>query len=473
MNYSKPWGHISLLFNVISLFLCLFLTACPSLSSNNEDNDTSSEVESLDGAYLVLTGQINLENFDNEYRSIEIANIITRNDITFPIGIPTPDITSSLKTKAKQTKNTEQIQAVPIVFITDSLGDVLYSAIAEENGNFTTYVEASKAFSIYFVVANDLCSTEIDCYIENGLASLYKTSNGKYSFIFNSSTQKSASIGELSINDYDFAVSASANDLTTSEAVSEYASDIGYAETIISHWTFNAGTGQTITDASSSSIDGTINDGALWTYDDALGSNVLSFYGTGEHVNFSPLFPTSNEINQELTIITKVNPNNFDQSEVDRSDDELSAIISKEVNNEGNTVEGYSSAIYLGLRQRETGVYSVVFRVGSLEGNSQFVSKNYLPPDAWTTIIAVYINGSAEIYINGLLDSSDICLNCGFIGSIRTDSTTPLLVGMALSYNESLGEVEKTDLYNGKISEIRMYSKALVASEVSEVLEEF
>lgn len=94
--------------------------------------------------------------------------------------------------------------------------------------------------------------------------------------------------------------------------------------------------------------------------------------------------------------------------------------------------------------------------VGTLT-NLSTTTANYISTANWAHVVGTYVSGARRLYINGTLVNSD-----GQTGTISTN-TNGISVGVFGGYNGGRGYY-----YNGRIAIVKVYNRALPATEVLE-----
>ncbi|CAG0951391.1 MAG: hypothetical protein OIN86_08545 [Candidatus Methanoperedens sp.] len=192
----------------------------------------------------------------------------------------------------------------------------------------------------------------------------------------------------------------------------------------IASWKFDENTGIIASDSSANGNEGIIK-GA--TRIPGKIGNALSFDGVNDYVdvgNGSSLNITGNQISLEAWIY----PKSFSES----------YIISKF--NGDNVTSGYNLLISDG---------SIYFRLGEKE----FAPLHKMSNNTWYHIVAVYDGSNMKIYKNGVA----LYGSTSYSGNIDTNY-----------YNVTIGQraLDKTYRWNGYIDEVKIYNRALSASEI-------
>ncbi len=199
---------------------------------------------------------------------------------------------------------------------------------------------------------------------------------------------------------------------------------------LVAHWDFNEGTGTTVSDSSGNGNDGTIN-GASWTTG-KVGS-ALSFDGVDDYVEIAD--SDSFDISTQNTFEVWVNLNS----------NQGGVILSKWV----NAYEDKTLHIADNLA-----IHYALFRGWGTEGiENVAISNTMLTSGAWFHIVGTYNGEYQKIYINGMLDSSK-----SVTGEVW-DSDGTFYIGRAF-------RAENLPPFNGLIDQVRIYNRALSASEI-------
>ncbi len=206
---------------------------------------------------------------------------------------------------------------------------------------------------------------------------------------------------------------------------------------LVGYWKFDETSGTSAADSSGSGNTGTVNGGAVWTTGKTNGA--LSFDGVNDLVNAG-----SASSLDDLT--------SFTYSAWVYKTAQDGAIISKR-----NPYSGSGKYFAVDSAGGANGIKFTVDRSSSMAfaGNA-----NVLPSNAWYFVAATYssIDGP-RIYVNG----TEISYSTRLVGSgsETSDAASSLTIGSA--YNTP------AYLFSGKIDEVRIYSRVLSASEVSEL----
>ena len=198
-------------------------------------------------------------------------------------------------------------------------------------------------------------------------------------------------------------------------------------------YTFDAGSGSAAADASGHGITGTIQ-GAAWTTKGKNG-NALSFNGSSSYVDLGN--PASFQSAGSMTWSAWVNAagNPGDDGQIVAQSDDASGWQFK------------TSA--------DTGVRTFGIAIGANGSHTQRNSNTVLALNTWYHVAGVYnaTTQSLDIYVNGVLDN----------GVLRgTVPSSQVLAGL----NATVGKRSGGYYFNGVIDNLRIYNRALSASEI-------
>ena len=202
-------------------------------------------------------------------------------------------------------------------------------------------------------------------------------------------------------------------------------------------WKLDDGSGTKAADASGNGHDGDIAGGAAWTQG-LLSPNALSFDGASGYVQIPNGIL---DLTQSFSIAMWINPTTFNPLP-DSNKQRLFSIIGKD----GGTLDLAT------FPKENAACLSFITTAGG-------VTKSYTTSDAqletgyWHLVILVFDGSSYTMYINGQVDP----LQSGGI----------TIAGKQTSY---IGNTKNPDPgnFNGKIEDVRFYSRALSASEISQ-----
>ncbi|QQR78684.1 MAG: VCBS repeat-containing protein [Candidatus Moraniibacteriota bacterium] len=198
---------------------------------------------------------------------------------------------------------------------------------------------------------------------------------------------------------------------------------------LVAAYNFNAGSGTTAADFSGNNITGTLVNGPSWT---TAGKNdgALSFDGANDYVNLGA--SSALQLPGSFTLSAWVYPTTFSG---DRD------IITR--------VSAVSSEYHL----QTTGTQ---IQVGFSSGGSwyyQNASTASMPLNAWSHVVSVFddANNTFTMYINGVLQGTQS------VAASPAPSTNETHIGMGWTGQS----------WSGKIDDVRVYNRALIASEIA------
>jgi Concanavalin A-like lectin/glucanases superfamily/Domain of unknown function (DUF1929)/IPT/TIG domain/Bacterial Ig domain len=202
---------------------------------------------------------------------------------------------------------------------------------------------------------------------------------------------------------------------------------------LVAAYSFNEGSGTTVTDVSGNHITGTIV-GATWTTGGMYG-NALSFNGSGSYVDLGN--PAALQMTGSMTLEAWV------KAAANPPDD--GQIIAKS-NGTGWQLK----------TSPDTGPHTFGVQVSaSQNSNAQRYSTTVRALNTWYHVAAVYDTAAdtLEIYVNGILNSGTLR---GTIPALQVDGGVNVNIG------------RRTDGYyfNGVIDEVRVYNRALSQAEI-------
>jgi hypothetical protein len=209
---------------------------------------------------------------------------------------------------------------------------------------------------------------------------------------------------------------------------------VSTANTLVAAYSFDAGTGTTLADTSGKGNNGTIAN-ATWITAGRFGS-ALSFNGTNALVTIADA--NSLDLAGALTLEAWVYPtaiNGWETVILKEASGDLTYALYGD--NNGNDVAGAPRRPTLSLRQGTT----------TYMGNGA----TQLALNTWTHLAATYDGANMRLYVNGSLAGT-----AARTGSVNV-SANPLRIGG----NNVWGE-----WFNGRIDEVRVYSRALAAGEI-------
>ena len=203
---------------------------------------------------------------------------------------------------------------------------------------------------------------------------------------------------------------------------------------LVAAYSFNEGTGTTVTDLSGNNITGTIR-GATWTTQGKYG-NALSFNGSSSYVDLGN--PTALRLTGSMTIEAWINATS--------SPPDDGQIVAKSNNSSGWQFK----------TSPDTGPHRFGVAVsGSNSSRTQRYSTTTRSLNTWYHVAGVY-DASARtlnIYVNGVLDNGTL------VGTVPASQVNN-------NVNVNIGRRTGGFYFNGRIDEVRIYSRALSATEI-------
>jgi hypothetical protein len=198
---------------------------------------------------------------------------------------------------------------------------------------------------------------------------------------------------------------------------------------LVAGWSFDAGSGSTVADASGNGNTGTIS-GATWTAGKYGGA--LAFNGTSARVSVPA--SASLGLSSAMTLMAWIEPTATQSG--------WRTIMQRETNayflNASNTAS-----------MRPSGG-------GTFGGSTTYVGgPTANPVNAWTHVAVTYDGSTLRLYVNGTQVSTGAAS-----GTIQS-STSPLWIGGNNPYGE---------YFQGLIDEARVYNRALSATEVQQAM---
>ncbi len=208
------------------------------------------------------------------------------------------------------------------------------------------------------------------------------------------------------------------------------------ASGLVGYWPMDEGSGTTTSDTSgyATAIGGTLNGGAAWA-NCKIGACV-SFDGVDDYVDIP--HNTKLNITGPITISAWIKPQTpFLDFMAKTSWDVMRMIL-----NEGgpNNVKA-------------------VYTIGGVSGVLTLSANNVISADTWTYVVYTYDGSKTQVYINGLASNSSVNAS----GALNTN-TSDLQIGCWCT-----GGNPSPRFYKGSIDDVRIYSRALLASEIAAI----
>ena len=213
---------------------------------------------------------------------------------------------------------------------------------------------------------------------------------------------------------------------------------------LVGYWNFDEGSGTVANDTSGSGNNGTIN-GASWIAG-KIGSGALSFDGTGNYVNLGS--PSSLDFSQEnaFTISAWVYP--------DGAIGSYAAIFSRGGVNVGNT----NTVYHLSSNNAGTGWSATISDGTNLVINSAL---NTIVQRTWQHMTLVWNGTTLILYKDASVIDSDT--NVSFTGLWDGNDASDRYVNVGRDAKNG------GHLWPGNIDDVRVYSRALSASEITDI----
>jgi hypothetical protein len=201
---------------------------------------------------------------------------------------------------------------------------------------------------------------------------------------------------------------------------------------LVGHWKLDEGSGGTTADASGQAVTGTLVNGPVWTAGRA--GNALQFDGVDDRVNLGN--PTHLRLTGAMTLSAWVWIDAFTNGRI--------------LNKQGaHGSRGWSLNI-------ESGGYAS-FQIATSATSMVLVNGTALPTNQWVHLAGTYEPGMAmRLYVNGVLNAS---LTSGVPAS-QYDSGLNVTLG---------SRPDGTNLFDGRIDEVRIYNRPLAAAEVQQL----
>ena len=231
--------------------------------------------------------------------------------------------------------------------------------------------------------------------------------------------------------------------LTASEILDLYkAGDGGIIKTIASgktglvgYWPMNEGVGTRADDVSGYKNNGTLLNSPTWVTG-KLGK-ALSFNGTNSVVDFGTKFPN---ITTAITVSAWVNPGSTQMTYADIWG-----------NHQGD-VKG------IVMQQNAATTNQFLWSYGNGVGWTNNSGTFNLTANTWTHVVAIKDASYCYVYLNGVEQVS-----------ARGNCVSDIVPATTMNFSAGLGYAGGGRYFNGKIDDIRVYNRALSASEVSDL----
>ncbi|MFA6365397.1 MAG: LamG-like jellyroll fold domain-containing protein [Candidatus Paceibacterota bacterium] len=199
---------------------------------------------------------------------------------------------------------------------------------------------------------------------------------------------------------------------------------------LIGYWHLDEGTGTSTYDASGSGNTGTLTNNPTWqTSTNCEADGCLSFDGVNQYVSASGVPNLTSALTVEAWAKTPI-----------VQDATYDTIVSK-----------FSSGPYNGWFLRRNANSSVVYFTLYDNGTATAsITGPTIVANQWTHYAATFDGTIARIYVNGVLSASDLSASIG-------SATTNFVIS---------GNYGSTENWNGSIDEVRIYNRALSATEI-------
>jgi parallel beta-helix repeat protein len=263
-------------------------------------------------------------------------------------------------------------------------------------------------------------------------------------------TTPSPAFASTSGDDYSLSAASAARDAGTTlspDVTSDYAGtarpqgsayDMGAYEYInavstgpVGYWALDENTGTTTADASGNGNNGTLQNGVAWTAPGKAGAAALTFDGTNDRV----LISTSSSL--EATTAMSIG-GWFNHASTG-----------------GSGTSGVTKAQNYRLTAQEANAASSHWQFFFTDSNGtirSITTTNAYSNDVWHYVMGTYDGTQLKIYVDGVSAAPPV----NFTGAIKV-STASVFLGLR----------DATAYYAGQMDEIRIYNRALSASEVA------
>lgn len=202
---------------------------------------------------------------------------------------------------------------------------------------------------------------------------------------------------------------------------------------LIARWTFDEPSGAVVRDCTSHRYDGTLGAGAVRGAGRSAGGVAMA----AGIVTFGA--PSAFDLTAALTICAWSRVNAFPSDPVMAG---YVAAKSKEVGTDG-------------WRLGVDATHGLTFAVARGNGTYVELFGGAFAPGSWLHACGVFRPGKVELYVNGVLKSSDITASAAIL-----NSTSAFSVG---------NRADGTRPFNGAIDDVRLYNRALSAAEVGQI----
>jgi hypothetical protein len=207
--------------------------------------------------------------------------------------------------------------------------------------------------------------------------------------------------------------------------------------TLIGHWKLDEGSGTAVADASGNGRNGNLLNGTTWTTGRLNGA--VSLDGSNDYISLPSIDVTGSAITIAAWVKFKSFPSGTDQRIVSKANSSAEAghwWMLGQINNGANRLR---------FRLKAGGVTSTLI---ATSGN--------LSAEVWYHAAAVYDGSSMKLYLNGVQVGS-----LSKSGSLNTSSSVAVNIGR---------NPDAYGLFSGAVDDVRIYSRALTATEISSVM---
>ncbi|MEK7499467.1 MAG: LamG domain-containing protein, partial [Patescibacteria group bacterium] len=219
---------------------------------------------------------------------------------------------------------------------------------------------------------------------------------------------------------------------------------------LVGYWNFDEGSGAVANDTSDNNNNGTIN-GATWVAG-KVGNGALSFDGVDDNINLGNMTTFDGSAYATWSFWTKPN-----------------ALVSGQVLFSKHS--GFSSAqnIWRIANTSDGGGDEIYFYIGD-GNNGKRTNINALTIGQWVHVVGVYdgtqttVANRINIYVNGSLVT-----NVATAGTIPTSIPSATVNTRIGSRSNGDGGTGAVNFYNGSLDDVRIYNRALGATEVQKL----
>ena len=203
---------------------------------------------------------------------------------------------------------------------------------------------------------------------------------------------------------------------------------------LVGYWNFDEGSGTVANDTSGNNNNGTIN-GATWTAG-KVGNGALSLNGVNQYITINNS-PSLNPIVISISAWIKTD-----------SAGTYKQILTKDAN-EGGRVWQF----------RISNTNKIQFIPFNSSTNGNYAGSITVTDGLWHHVVGTWDGVTINVYVDGVKDGN----GTAFSGSLRTGQGNRVIVGA-----DDIPPAPQ-DFFNGSIDEVRVYNRALSATEVSDI----